>query len=146
MRTEFVGDILSVRAVEDCIRSTRKYTKGAFRKPATHPIQGEEFPSKVLTEYYEVYPDMEVGWDMLAADAWAWVLGDILHIDVFFHYNYATNKARVIIHGGNTVTRDLGKGVPGFSKALARTTASERNSNKNRHERAFVGKEGNLRA
>ena len=63
MRSEFVGSILAVRAVEDTIRATKKYTKGAFSKPPQHPIQGMDFPSRVLTEYYEVYPDTEVGWE-----------------------------------------------------------------------------------
>jgi len=124
MRTEFAGDVLSVRAVEDCIRVTRKYTKGVFRKPVVHPIQGEEFPSRVLTEYYEVYPDLDLDEIMSLSQAiektidWFW--GDVLHIDVFFHYSYTTDKAKIIIHGGDGVVRDLGKGIPGLKDILAR--------------------------
>ena len=118
MRTEFVGSILAVRSVEDTIRATKKYTKGAFTKAAQHPIQGAEFPSRVLTEYYEVYPDMEVGWDMPASDGWAWVWGDTPHIDVLFKYYYHQNKAIVIIHGGNGVMKLLEEGIPGFEEAL----------------------------
>lgn len=119
MKTEFVGDILSVRVAEDCIRLTRKYTKGVFRKSVVYPIQGEDFPSRVLTEYYEVYPDLDISWDMLATDAWAWVWGDVLHVDVFFNYSYSNNKAKIIIHGGNGVVRDLEEGIPGLRDVLA---------------------------
>jgi len=107
MKTEFVGDILSVRDAEDCIRLTRKYTKGVFRKSVEYPIQGEDFSSKMLTEYYEVYPDLEIGWNMPASDAWAWVWGDVLHVDVVFRYNYLTNRAKITVHGGNGIVRDL---------------------------------------
>jgi len=118
MRSEFVGCILDVRAVEDCIRATRKYTKGAFSRPAKHPIQGEDFPSKALTEYYEVYPDMEIGWDMPASDAWAWVWGDIPHIDLRFTYNYKANRGRVTVYGNDGVVNMLREGMPNFAKAL----------------------------
>jgi len=120
MRSEFVGSILAVRAVEDTIRATKKYTKGAFQKPARHPIQGEDFPSRVLTEYYEVYPDTELGWDMPASEGWAWVWGDVPHIDVLFKYNYQRDKAIVIIHGGNGVVDLLEAGIPGFGEALSK--------------------------
>jgi len=120
MRSEFVGSIIAVRAVEDTIRATKKYTKGAFKSPARHPIQGEDFPSRVLTEYYEVYPDTELGWDMPASDGWAWVWGDTPHIDVLFKYNYQRDKAIVIIHGGNGVVKLLGEGIPGFEEALGK--------------------------
>ena len=120
MRNEFVGSILAVRSVEDTIRATKKYTKGAFSKPAQHPIQGEEFPSRVLTEYYEVYPDFEAGWDMSIVDAAFWLAGETMHIDVLFKYNYPRDKAIVIIHGGNGVVKLLGEGIPGFEEALAK--------------------------
>ena len=108
--------------MEDTIRATRKYTKGAFSKAAKHPIliQGEKFPSRVLTEYYEVYPDLEVGWDMRASDAWAWVWGDVVHIDIDFVYDYRENKARVTIYGGKDTMEKLKEGVPGFGTMIAR--------------------------
>jgi len=119
MKTEYIGSITAVRAIEDCIRATKKYTKGAFRRSAQHPVQGEDFPSRVLTEYYEVYPDLTLGWDMNATDAWAWVWGDVTHIDVLFSYNYVKNRARVSIHGGNGTVTDLKKGIPGLKEALS---------------------------
>jgi len=121
-RNEFVGSILAVRAVEDTIRNTKKYTKGAFKKPIQHPIQGEDFPSRVLTEYYEVYPDLDLdeqksAWDaMLTFSDWLW--GEIPHIDVLFKYNYQRDKAIVIIHGGNGVVKLLEEGIPRFGEAL----------------------------
>jgi len=120
MRNEFIGSILAVRAVEDTIRATKKYTKGAFQKPVQHPIQGGEFPSRMLIEYYEVYPDTELGWDMPASKGWAWVWGDTPHIDVLFKYNYLRDKALVIIHGGNGVVKLLEEGIPGFGEALSK--------------------------
>jgi len=122
MRSEFVGGILAVREVEDTIRATKKYTKGAFSKAAQHPMQGEEFPSRVLTEYYEVYPDTELGWDMPASKGWAWLWGDTPHIDVLFKYNYQRNKAIVIINGGNGVVDLLEEGIPGFAEALGKVS------------------------
>jgi len=126
-RNEFVGSILAVRAVEDTIRATKKYTKGAFKSPIQHPIQGAEFPSRVLTEYYEVYPDTELGWDMPASKGWAWLWGDTPHIDVLFKYNYQRDKAIVIIHGGNGVVKLLGEGIPGFAEALGKVVEATEN-------------------
>ncbi len=121
-RNEFVGDVMNVRAVEDAIRATKKYTKGAFRKTVEHPLQGEEFPSRVLTEYYEVYPDLDLDrkmgtWDALMTFS-DWIWGDTPHIDVLFKYNYQRNRAIVIIRGGNGVAELLREGIPGFGEAL----------------------------
>jgi len=124
MRSEFTGYILDVRAVEDCIRATRKYTKGAFSRPVKHPIQGEDFPSKALTEYYEVYPDTEISWDMPASDAWAWVWGDTPHIDLRFLYNYQSNRGKVIIYGNDGVVGMLKEGIPNFAEALIKLEAT----------------------
>ena len=118
MRIEYVGDITAIRAIEDCVRATRKYTKGAFRKPIEHPTQGDDFPSRLLTEYYEVYPDLELSWEMSASDAWAWVWGDVAHFDVLFQYDYRVNRGRVIVRGGNGVVKLLKQGIPGFGEAL----------------------------
>jgi len=125
-KSEFCSSIILTRAVEDSIRATKKYTKGAFRKSVDHPMQGNGFPSKVLTEYYEVYPSLEIGWDMRATDAWAWVWGDIPHIDVLFHYDYIQNKAKIVVHGGNGAVKELAKGIPDFSEALAKAIVNGR--------------------
>ena len=122
MKTVYKSNILLVRDLEDTIRATRKYTKGAFSKAASHPIQGEQFPSKVLTEYYEVYPDLEIGWDMRAGgenSAWAWIWGDVIHIDIIFLYDYRDNKAKVTIHGGKDAMEKLKEGIPGFKAIIA---------------------------
>lgn len=122
MRSEFVGSIMAVRAAEDCIRATKKYTKGAFYKGAQHPIQGEGFPSKVITEYYEVYPDLDIDqqrpfWDaVMAASDWLW--GDTPHIDIRFNYNYTRNRAMMVIFGNNGVIDLLRNGVPGLGEAM----------------------------
>jgi len=129
LRTEFVGSIATVREVEDCIRATKKYTKGAFRRPVTHPIQGEGFPSRTLTEYYETYPDLELSWDMSASDAWAWVWGDVAHIDVLFQYDYRANRGKVIVHGNDGVVNILRENIPGFREALARVNNDKWNNN-----------------
>lgn len=124
MRTEYSGDILAVREIEDCIRATKKYTKGAFRKPVRHPIQGEEFPSKVLTEYYEVYPDFDLEektslWSA-ALNMADWLWGDITHIDIQFHYTYKENLARMVVYGGNGTVQMLKDGIPGFGDAISK--------------------------
>src|SRR3990170_4746575 len=118
MRSEFVGSILSVRAVEDTIRATRRYTKGAFSTPTHHPIQGEDFPSRVVTEYYEVYPDMDVSLDMSIDAAIIWLAGETPHIDVYFKYNYLHNKAIIVVRGSNGVVDLLKGSIPGFGEAL----------------------------
>ena len=126
MKSEYNGSILAVRAVEDAIRATRKYTKGAFSRRAKHPqtpVQGDA-PSAVLTEYYEVYPDTDLEeilplgkafWETLA-----WLGGAIPHVDVRFLYDYrGGDKAKVVIWGGNGVIQALENGIPGFTEALA---------------------------
>jgi len=128
MRTEFVGNIPAVRDVEDCIRATKKYTKGAFRRPVTHPIQGEGFPSRVLTEYYETYPDLELSWDMSASDAWAWVWGDVAHFDLLFQYDYRANTGKVIIYGNDGVVNILRDEIPGFADALMKISSKDNQS------------------
>lgn len=135
MRSEFSGSILAVRAVEDCIRATHKYTKGLknpLRSQSKHPvaIQGEDFASAVLTEHYEVYPDTDLEEIMPLGQAiWRtldWLGGDILHIGVQFHYDYrGVNKAKVTIEGGNGVVRALETGIPGFAEALAVVKTSD---------------------
>jgi hypothetical protein len=121
-RTEYAGDILSMRAVEDCIRATRRYTKGAFTReklrPTVQAIQGDSFPSRVITEYYEVYPEMDVSWDMPVSDFIEWAWGDTPHIDIRFFYNYSANKANMVIHGSNGVLKMLKDGIPGLEDAL----------------------------
>lgn len=120
MKSEFTGDILSARAVEDCIRATKKYTKGAFTRKIVHPVQDTKQPviSKVITEYYEVYPEVEISWDMKASDAWALVWGDVLMIDVKFRYDYRSNKAGIVIYGGRAAVTELCSGIPGLEEAL----------------------------
>jgi len=120
MRTEYEGTIITVRDLEDAIRATRRYTKGAFHKAPDHPIQGSEFPSRFVTEFYEVYPSLDIGWDMAASDAWAWVWGDVSHIEVLFQYDYRNNKARMIVRGGRAVVEELVKGIPNFEERIAK--------------------------
>jgi len=127
MRSEFSGDIMAVRAVEDCIRATGKYTEGVFSRQRKHtdaPIQGDDFPSRVLTKYYEVYPDIDLDksrpfWDaVMTTSDWLW--GDTPHVDMTFWYNYATNKARVLLLGGNGVVKLLEDEIPGFREVMGK--------------------------
>jgi len=120
------GSIEQVRTIEDSIRATKRYTKGAFRKPVHHPIQGEDFPSKVLTEYYEVYPTVEVSWNMPAGIALDWLWGEkssgekVPHIDVFFKYDYRENKASITMKNGEDSAKLLKQHIPNFEKALSK--------------------------
>lgn len=117
---EYSGDILLIRAVEDSIRVTKNYTEGVRTMRTKHPIQGEEFESRSFCKKYEVYPDIELSWDMSASVWWAWVWGDVRHIDVVFNYDYRDNKASIIIADGPTAVKELANGIPNFSDALAR--------------------------
>lgn len=121
MKSEYKGSVVAIRAVEDSIRATHKYTKGIFRKPAAHPIQGEEFPSKVLWEYYEVYPDIEVSWDMPIIDAILLLSGPSATpcYNVYFKYDYRDNQAAVIVNDGPVAIKELARAIPGFSDSLA---------------------------
>ena len=115
---EVYGNIISIRALEDCIRATKKYTEGIQTIRKTHPVQGEELPSRVFYKYYEVYPDMEVGLDMDYRDFADWVWGDTACIDVMFHYDYRVNKASVLVRDGDGVVKKLIESIPGFLDAL----------------------------
>ncbi len=115
---EFRGNIFALRSLEDCIRATKKYTEGIQTIRKTHPVQGEELPSRVFYKYYEVYPDMEVGLDMAVKDFADWVLGDTLCIDVMFHYDYRINKASVLVRDGDGAVRKLMESILGFGDAL----------------------------
>ena len=126
---EYVGKIPFIRAVEDCIRATKKYTKGAFRGNIHHPIQGEEFPSKVLFEYYEVYPKVDLRggtlWDIPVGVALDLLWRDSPCVDVVFKYDYRGNKASILIRDGAEAVKLLAKSIPNFSKALADVIAGE---------------------
>tara|TARA_Y100000310_G_C20647056_1_gene797242 strand:- start:977 stop:1384 length:408 start_codon:yes stop_codon:yes gene_type:complete len=115
----FESNIVSMRAVEDCIRATKKYTEYFGTMRWKHPIQGNDFPSKVLCKHYEVYPDIELDWDMSASVALDWVWGDTPHLDVFFKYDYRINKATVYVRGGDKGVLKLARAIPNFNKALA---------------------------
>ncbi len=121
VRTEYSGNIARIRAVEDAIRATRHYTEGVSSLLARHPIQGTDFPSRVLCKYYEVYPDIEVTWDMPAGVAVDWLWGEFMSIDVVFRYDYRVNQASVIVKGGRESIDKLSRTIPGFADALAFT-------------------------
>ena len=120
--SEFTGNISSVRAVEDCIRATKKYTEGIGTMRKHHPIQGEDFPSKVFCKYYEIYPEIELSWDMPAGVALDWLWQDTLCLDVMFKYDYRANKASVTIRDGGKAIKELSKSIPNFRKALVAIT------------------------
>jgi len=118
-KSEFKGNILSVRAVEDSIRATKKYTEGVRTMFKKHPVQGTDFPSPVFCKHYEVYPDMEVSWDMPALKAIDWLSCETECIDVMFHYNYRLNKAFIEVRDGAEAVKKLANAIPGFADALA---------------------------
>jgi len=115
---EFRGNIIAIRSVEDCIRATKKYTEGIQTIRKTHPVQGEELPSRVFYKYYEVYPDMEVGLDMSVSDFLEWMWHETPCIDVMFHYDYRINKASVLVRDGDGTVKKLIETIPGFGDAL----------------------------
>lgn len=120
---EFFGNIVSVRAVEDSIRATKKYTEGIHTIHLKHPTQGS-FPSKAFWKYYEVYPDMEVGLDMPVGKGFELITGFTLCIDVLFRYDYRDNKASVRIKGGDVSLHKLSKTIPNFRATLEKVMAN----------------------
>ena len=121
---EYVGKIPFIRAVEDSIRATKKYTEGIRTMRAKHPVQGEEFPSRVFCKYYEVYPDVDVS-KMSLGTIVEWLSGYKTHIDVMFKYDYRANKASILIEDGASAVMELANKIPKFSDTLAEVIAGE---------------------
>lgn len=122
--SEFNGNIVGIREVEDSIRVTRKYTEGVRTIRKKHPVQGEDFPSRQFCKHYEVYPDTELSWDMPAGVALDWLWGEVPIVTVLFSYDYRANKASMVVEDGAVAVRELARSVPGFSDALARAIAN----------------------
>lgn len=114
----FTGTIESIRAVEDCIRATKRYTEGLGTMRHQHPIQGEGFPSKKFRKWYEVSPHTEIKWDMPMGIAMDWLWHDVVLVDVIFEYDYRVNKASVQVINGKGALGELVKAIPGFREAL----------------------------
>lgn len=118
MKIEYIGNIPDIRAVEDCIRATKKYTEGLFSKKHPQPIQGEDFPSRVLHKHYEVYPNVEeISWNMPVNRAIDWLYSDTPCIRVSFRYDYRANCAIVTIDDSKALA-ELNKSIPGFATAV----------------------------
>lgn len=128
LKNEYTGNIVAIRAVEDCIRATKKYTEGVGTMRTKHPVQGEGFPSKFFRKYYEVYPDTELSWDMPAGIALDWLWGEVSCIDVVFKYDYRVNKASILIRDGVVAIKELSRAIPGFGDALTKATSGENGS------------------
>ena len=126
MRSRFTGKLLDVRAVEDAIRASKKYSEYISSRFARHPLQGDEVPSRMLTKYYEVYPESEFnGIDMSIIDAVFWLADSPSHVDVRFEYNYSCNRAAMQVRGrsGEELNR-LKEGIPGFGEAMEKIAAN----------------------
>lgn len=123
---EYEGNIASVRAVEDCIRATKKFTEGIRTLRVNHPIQGEDFTSRVFCKYYEVYPyvDLDKKYPILEVIGIAFDLAwrDTPCIDVVFRYDYRSNKASVTIRDGVVAVKELSNNIPNIGKALVEIT------------------------
>lgn len=122
---EFRGDIASVRAVEDSIRRTGKYTKGVVMQ-VSQPIQGEGVPSKVMRELYDVYPSLQTG--LGVETDFVVFMGWVLHepsVAVRFTYDYRSGVAAITIRGGKPDVAKLSAGIPGFQEAFIKLTTGE---------------------
>jgi len=119
------SNIGCIRAVEDTIRATTKYTEGIRTMRAKHPVQGGDFPSKVFSKYYEVYPEIELSWDMPAGIALDWLWQDTPCLDVVFWYDYRKNIATVTIMDGAKAKRELVRTIQGFGEALEKATENK---------------------
>jgi len=112
---KITGNIESIRAVEDCIRATKKYTEGISTIRQRHPIQGNGFASKVFRKHYEVSPDMErPNWDTPAGKAYDWLLTPGIHVR--FYYDYRTNRAVMEIREKELAR--LEKAIPKIERAI----------------------------
>lgn len=129
---EFTGNIMSIRAVEDCIRATNKYKEYLGTMAKRHPVQGGDFHSDLFCKRYEVYPEMEVGWDMSIVDAIFWLGSGTPAVDVVFKYDYRRNnghgqsldRAWLVVRNGRDAVMLLADCIPGFSDALAKAVTS----------------------
>jgi len=119
------GNIGDIRAIEDCIRATKKYTEGLGTMRTRHPIQGDEFPSKVFSKYYEVYPKVEVSWDMPAGVALDLLWGDTPCLVVIFHYDYRANEASMTVRDGPEAKKQMIEAIPGFGEAVEKATENK---------------------
>lgn len=124
----YAGNIATVRAVEDCIRATRKYTEGIHTIRHQHPIQGEDMPSRTLTKWYEVYPELELSWDMPAGQAFDWLFGDYTCIVVKFYYDYKDNRASFEVRGGDKAIKMLNNSISGFTTVVQRVKVNGQRS------------------
>ncbi len=119
MDKEYRGRIMAVRAVEDAIRASHKYTEGIKTMLQKHPkLQGEDFAARRFCKYYEVYPDVIVSMDMPLETFIDWIWGDKRHIDVVLTYDYRCDKAGVVIKKGNGAVQELSDAIPGFGEAI----------------------------
>jgi hypothetical protein len=118
MKIEYAGNITEIRAVEDCIRATKRYTEGILSKKHPQQIQGDDFPSRTLHKHYEFYPNVsEISWNMPVNTAIDWLYSDTPCIKLSFRYDYRTNQATVIVADDRDIT-ELNKTVPGFDIAI----------------------------
>lgn len=118
MRSEFQGKIAEIRAVEDAIRQTKKYTEGLSSIGKEHPTQGREFPSKAFSKCYEIYPDVVVSIDMPVSVAIDWLWADTTCINARFWYDYRNDKASFKVVGGDESLRRLLQCIPGMLNLL----------------------------
>ena len=135
---EYPGDILLIRAIEDSIRATKNYTEGVKTLRQKHPIQGEDFQSRVFCKYYEVYPDVDLSrtmpfWEaVMTTSDWLW--GETRRIDVVFNYDYRNNKASITIEDGVGAIKELANAIPNFSDTLARVITNGGNGSAIQHD------------
>jgi len=114
---EITGLISEIRAIEDAIRTSKKYTEGLATLRQHHPVQGEDFPSKVVTKHYEVYPDMKVSMDMLVGDALDLLWDEKERIKVTFCYDYRKPEGSVQFKSQADIDRLCGA-IPGLKSSV----------------------------
>lgn len=126
MRSVYNGNIGDIRAVEDAIRATKQYTEGVITMFKRHPtpVQGGEFPSKAFTKHYEVYPGVDIDWNMPVNTAIDWLWCDTPCVGVVFYYDYRRNRASCTIKDGPGIVKALTDNIPGLNEALAKVLDS----------------------
>jgi len=132
VKNEYADNIYNVRAVEDAIRATKRYTVALSTSRRPEKIQGNGFPSKVFCIHYEVYPYADISWDMPVGVALEWLTQYNPSVEVRFRYEYPVNKATISIFGGDGSVRMLNRSIHGFEKALSVVIENENTANKSK--------------
>lgn len=117
-KNEITSTIANIRTIEDAIRASKKYTEGLQTIRKVHPIQGEEYASRVFCKHYEVYPQVTVTWDMPVGVAMDWLWKDVECLYITFRYDYRSNIGTMICRDAEKDIARLSDTIIGVAEAI----------------------------